>query len=91
MPILGGTFIFLSYLTWVSDIEATTMVSKKLGFYYALTKFFLPIYSIWAFYVTLKAIRMSSAVLKKKTDSRMSSSDTIKELQNALDTHFNFK
>lgn len=91
IPGLGISLASLSYVVWISEIETSTIISKNYELYYVLSKFIFPIYTIWALYSTLKVVYKSFVVFKKKSINKLSSSETIKELQNALDSGFKSK
>jgi hypothetical protein len=87
-PILGSLFLYLSYITWTSNIETNLIIEKNYEFFYVIAKFVIPLYSIWAFLLTIKIIKRSFLILNRRSSDKENLNETIKKLQNAIDLDF---
>jgi general stress protein CsbA len=86
-PLLGISFVYISYMTWVSEIQTVVIVEKNYAFFYIISKYILPLYSIWSFYLTIRLFKRIYLILRKKK-KKDNLRTIIKNLQSALDKDF---
>jgi len=74
-------------MTWVSEIQNVVIIEKNYSFFYIISKYILPLYSIWSFYLTIRLIKRIYLILHKK-NKKDNLRTIIKNLQSALDKDF---